>query len=75
MCFRPPSLDAGPVKCPKCGAEVDPTLDQCPNCGAKADPAPPSAGIPTVLGAPGAPAVPAPGIKVPTVPTPPKPGA
>lgn len=36
MCFRPPSVDQGPVKCPKCGAMVDPNLDACPKCGAKA---------------------------------------
>ncbi|WP_425439826.1 zinc-ribbon domain-containing protein, partial [Raoultibacter massiliensis] len=40
MCFRPPTVDAGPVKCPKCGAEVDPKADECPSCGAKATPAP-----------------------------------
>ena len=30
MCFRPPTVDNGPVKCPKCGAEVDPKADACP---------------------------------------------
>ena len=34
MCFRPPTVDNGPVKCPKCGAEVDPKADACPSCGA-----------------------------------------
>ena len=72
MCFRPPTVEAGPVKCPKCGAEVDPTLNECPSCGAKAAPDP---GVP---GAPGAPGVPvAPGVpKAPGAPGAPKaPGA
>lgn len=46
MCFRPPTVEAGPVKCPKCGAEVDPTLNECPSCGAKAAPVP---GVPGAL--------------------------
>ena len=66
MCFRPPTVDAGPVKCPKCGAEVDPMLDQCPGCGAKATAAPsmPSLsvapGMPKAPGAPKAPKAPKP---------------
>ena len=67
MCFRPPTVDQGPVKCPQCGAEVDPSLDKCPNCGAVAAPAPGMAtppGVPPVPGAPGAPGAP----KVPSVP-------
>ena len=74
MCFRPPTIEAGPVKCPKCGAEVDPTADTCPNCGAEATPAP---GMPGVPGAPGAPKAPgAPGVpgapKAPGAPSAPK---
>lgn len=68
MCFRPPSIDANtPIKCPKCGAEVNPTANECPSCGAKAAGAPP---IPTMPGAPGTPAVPKPPAN-PSVPTPP----
>ncbi|WP_417142491.1 zinc-ribbon domain-containing protein [Raoultibacter massiliensis] len=55
MCFRPPTIEAGPVKCPQCGAEVDPTANECPSCGAKAAPAPgipPHAGCPRRSGCP-----------------------
>ena len=75
MCFRPAAVDLnGPIKCPKCGAEVDPSLDACPSCGAKAAPMP---GIPTPPGAPTPPPVPGvPGApKVPSVPKPPAPTA
>ena len=55
MCFRPAAVDLnGPIKCPKCGAEVDPSLDACPSCGAKATKAP---GMPGAPGAPGMPAI------------------
>ncbi|ROT92437.1 zinc-ribbon domain-containing protein [Gordonibacter urolithinfaciens] len=47
MCFRPPTVDNGPVKCPKCGAEVDPKADACPSCGAKAAPSVPKPPAPT----------------------------
>ena len=74
MCFRPPTVVNGPVKCPKCGAEVDPKADACPSCGAKATPMP---GIPTPPGAPTPPPVPGvPGApKVPSVPKPSAPTA
>ena len=68
MCFRPPSVDQGPVKCPKCGAMVDPSLDACPKCGAKAEA---STSAPPTPGAPGAPKVPS-VPKVPATPGAPK---
>lgn len=68
MCFRPPTIDEGPVKCPMCGAEVDPKLTECPSCGAKAAPAPGMPTPPGVPSAPGAPSIP----KVPSVPKAPK---
>lgn len=33
MCFRPTSVDSGPIKCPQCGEEVSPMLSKCPYCG------------------------------------------
>ena len=64
MCFRPPSVDQGNVKCPKCGAEVSALASECPNCGAKAAPGvPPVPGMPPVPPVPGAPGAPkAPGV-------------
>lgn len=59
MCFRPAAVDLnGPIKCPKCGAEVDPSLDACPSCGAKATKAPGMPGAPGAPGVPGAPGAP-----------------
>lgn len=69
MCFRPPSVDSGPLNCPKCGGEVEPVADKCPHCGATAES--PSPGIPT-MSKPGAiPAIP----KAPGAPKPPAPKA
>ena len=61
MCFRPTTVDSGPVKCPKCGAEVPATADACPNCGATASAMPPmpvAPGMPPVPGMPGVPGAP-----------------
>ena len=70
MCFRPAAVDLnGPIKCPKCGAEVDPSLDACPSCGAKATKAPGMPGAPGAPGVPGAPGAP----KAPGAPGAPKP--
>ena len=74
MCFRPPSIDNGPVKCPQCGAEVEANASECSNCGAKAVAAPgvaaPGAPAPPPIpGVPGAPKVP----KAPSVSSAPKP--
>ena len=55
MCFRPPAIEAGPVICPLCGAEVNPLAHACPSCGAEAASAP---GIPGAPGAPQAPGMP-----------------
>ena len=77
MCFRPPTVDAGPIKCPQCGAEVDPKLDQCPSCGAKAAPVATPPGVPVpppVPGVPGASSVPS-VPKAPSAPQPPAPNA
>jgi predicted amidophosphoribosyltransferase len=73
MCFRPPTAANGSVKCPKCGAEVDASLDACPNCGATAT----MAGAPAGFTPPPPPGM-APGMaapKVPSVPKAPKPPA
>ena len=59
MCFRPSVVGVGPVKCPKCGAEVDSKADECPSCGAKATPAPGMPSMPSAPKAPGAPTAPA----------------
>lgn len=48
MCFRPPTVENGSVRCPKCGAEADLLLDVCSSCGAKAVSAPGMSATPGV---------------------------
>lgn len=56
MCFRPAAAaTGGPIKCPKCGAQVPANADACPSCGATVGP-----GKPAAPGAPGAPGAPKP---------------
>lgn len=65
MCFRPPTLDGGEVKCPQCGASVSVDADECPNCGAKS----------AITGAAAPPPVPPKGFKVPGASVPKAPGS
>lgn len=68
MCFRPAGAAVG-LKCPKCGAFVEPDDDECYECGeplnfgaaagAPGAPDEPSAKAPAAPGVPGAPATPA----------------
>lgn len=58
MCFRPTSVEAGPIACPQCRKEVlnAATATKCPHCGAKVQNGPGGApGAPPIPGAPGAP--------------------
>lgn len=61
MCFRPAGA-AVELKCPKCGAFVEPDDDECYECGEPlnfgAAPAAPGAKAPAAPGAPAAPAAP-----------------
>lgn len=62
MCFRPASV-AAELKCPKCGAFVEPDDEECYECGEPLDfgaapGAPGVSGAPAVPGAPGAPSAP-----------------
>lgn len=63
MCFRPPTIEGGKVKCPKCGAEAPMEATTCPNCGA-------TSGVNSVAPPPPVPAggIKAPGRKVPGAP-------